>query len=299
MVVKYHTNNFLEEKWIKEILSNLINMEKVECRYNNDIEPNDKIIITSYVGRICGSKLNDIEYFDGVVIQLSDEFHQLPIWVDKVSLILRNYAINTEKNNIFSFPLGPNANIPIQIPIKKFNERTIDFCFIGQWHNFSSSSPANISRTNMIKCLEFFLEKKYNVYYKMNETFFSKDISQDEYAQILNNSKFVLCPQGGSWETMRIWEVLRQGAIPIVQSPWTRPWFVDGWPALETSLWDTNFCNTMVNFLKNENNNKFNEIQEKCLDWWENKCSPAAISYKIKQQKPFIYNILGEILLRK
>jgi len=81
-----------------------------------------------------------------------------------------------------------------------------------------------------------------NEYHVTSEIFsnkYNKIKQEDEYKQILQRSLFSLCPRGSSCSSVRFWESLHAGSIPILIS--------DNWLLPE---WDWN--NTIIKIKEKE-----------------------------------------------
>lgn len=94
------------------------------------------------------------------------------------------------------------------------------------------------------------------------------------YSTMLENTIFAPCPAGNSPETIRLYDVLESGAIPIslnhafLHSPLALgaighvPFpILKGWEELPS------FLSAMKERLKN-NPIAINELQKNCIDWW-------------------------------
>ena len=96
-----------------------------------------------------------------------------------------------------------------RIEFKKTSKRTTDFSFIGDYStNILRSDISNIKINNCI-------------YEPTGKWFFSHDIQtqqllKNKYISILEDTKFPLCPPGTGPSTLRFFETLSSGGIPII-----------------------------------------------------------------------------------
>lgn len=169
---------------------------------------------------------------------------------------LRLYFKHLNITKVFS-PLHDKVNfindieiIPISFT-SNFNfkqvKKDILFSFVGTYtsHPIREKMKIRINGENIIYR---------NTYHIDNNTFNdinSKEKEEREYQDILQRSRYSLCPRGSSPSSVRFWESLQAGSIPILIS--------DNWVLPE---WDWN--NTVV-FLKEAEFNKMTYTDIKTL----------------------------------
>jgi len=155
------------------------------------------------------------------LIGLSDERLQCNFPEDSFRWIFRNYLcekdnleylltnLQEHKSNIYWFPLGYNRNFdPYKSIIPMRNRK-----YLWSW----AGSNTTLARNEFIKVVlnnQTMMQKGFlyifSAYYDINM------LNRDNYSELLYNSKFVPCPQGGNPEQFRIWEAIIAGAVPIV-----------------------------------------------------------------------------------
>jgi hypothetical protein len=86
-----------------------------------------------------------------------------------------------------------------------------------------------------------------------------------EYKQLLNESIFSLCPSGSGANTIRFWECLSFGTIPILLADTLElPNIRDDWNKY-IIIWEEDNIENLYDFLKNLNIDKIGEMSENCL----------------------------------
>ena len=104
---------------------------------------------------------------------------------------------------------------------------------------------------------------------------FATGISGSEYANILYNSKIVLCPKGcTSSETFRHYEAMRAGCI-IISSDLPDTEFYKNAPFIILKDWKK--INSIVRALLMQPD-KMQELHLATLDWWKDKCNEGAVA---------------------
>ena len=152
--------------------------------------------------------------------------------------------------------------------------------------------------------------------YTLNETDTDRDRTM-KYNQLLLNSRYSLCPSGSGPNSIRFWESLAVGSIPVLLADTLEL------PAHE--LWDEtiiripeNKLEELPNILSNISDEKENKMRKNCLKLYEyyknnynngdtyndNNCNETNntnndtktifTSYKCNGDEPIIQNILGK-----
>jgi len=273
-VVSHINDDCLERDWLKEIFA-CMNVAS-EWEFDKECEdiPQPGILVTDFESSERAVEVSGGKPLNTVVFQISDEFHRVPALNKDVAVLCKNYAPTNFDlyRNMIPFPLGPNSMIPEPSEIKNVLDREIDISFVGQWHNPGGMSSSFVNRKSMFENA-MKLVKDFKADVRMTDTFCSNDVQPKQYAEILDNSKFVLCPWGGSPETFRIWEALRAGCIPIVQRQPIRPWFIENWPCPELKDWKF-----LPDLVRGHSDETLLRLQVECFMWWKQICDPKSIA---------------------
>ncbi|KST66492.1 glycosyltransferase family 47 protein [Mastigocoleus testarum] len=220
------------------------------------------------------------------------EFHQSNLYLN--SLILLQYirvvfkglkTWGVKSKNVFPFPLGyfRQSDLPT-VPIL---ERTCDVSFIGSLKNSPKQgllkmfgffkSPKIVSRQSMVSCVSKWQgADRYNVDVRLTSSFPHAEKTSEfgDYSERLMNTKICLSPRGTSLETFRYFEALRYGCI-LVSEPVPNYWFYKDSPAIYLNDW-----NKLPQLLESllGDTQRLEELHHKALNWWQNRCSPSAVS---------------------
>jgi hypothetical protein len=90
-------------------------------------------------------------------------------------------------------------------------------------------SPTHAERLNLISTLSQsnYVEKNYDEFF-----------SPKKFANLMNEYRYVLCPQGNGIDTHRFWESLYRGCVPIVlKSKWSLSLDYLNIPMLQLEKW--------------------------------------------------------------
>jgi hypothetical protein len=192
-----------------------------------------------------------------------------------------------EKNNIFIIPISlyavqnnENDNF-IRNSIKKYTAS-----FVGQ-----ISHKNNISnvRSDIKKYLtnekyfikinnEWFYQK--NVYSNKNNS--SESVYDTDYKNIIMESKYSLCPSGTGPNSIRMWEALSFGSIPILLSD---ELVLPSLPHVNYDefllIWKENEIYKLDNYLKNLDDKKIKKMSKKCISIYNKYFSPLKMHVAI------------------
>lgn len=119
------------------------------------------------------------------------------------------FTPHVESNQNFEFIPHYNPIFNEKPTVKDISERTFDFSFIGDYNTHSSRYKLS--------------EKKINnsIIKNTNGWFFYKNRGEqnnlkEEYIKILLNSKISLCPRGTGPSTLRLFESMSVGTVPLI-----------------------------------------------------------------------------------
>ncbi|MEE2746460.1 MAG: hypothetical protein VX617_06225 [Pseudomonadota bacterium] len=206
-----------------------------------------------------------------VVIQTSDESHEVPCFVDQAFLVFKNYKpFSIEPENLRVIPLGYNKDVPNLKP-KQILDRQFDIFFSGQTNYrgvfFKSLSEFKIS----------YPEWKMQV---LKAPGFRQGLSPENYSNYLIDSKVALAPRGVSHETFRIYEAMRAGCVVIAERQ-LPTWFSHGWPIIEVDDWANS--GPLISALLSDSEN-LEAISLRTLRWWSEYCNEDAVArYIVKE----------------
>ena len=202
-----------ERDWIIKLLNNF--------QINEIIDEAHKVVMNNAIIVTQGLAIEGIEFckyikkfraknFKVGCIHLSDEWRSYPVdFYKEVDFVFRNYyrdEVQKLKNCHF-FALGYKSGFSDSLVPKKISDRKYFLSFVGQlkgtrYKMFEKAKEVN--GNNFFCCT--------NAWDDPN------GLNTSEYAEVLNDSIFVLCPRGNfSLDTFRFYEALEAGAIPIVE----------------------------------------------------------------------------------
>jgi len=219
--------------------------------------PDSYRIVVKY-GNVDTPKFNDD--IKTIEFATSRESHNVPIsfYRDDIYAIFSNYFMldkwGLPMSNPLAYPLpiGTFIDFDNAPEIKPLPERKYDFSFIGQIPHTGTRDCFKRNMENMLKEQKKKSGKQFKYFLQYTEGF-GKGMSKEDYIDLLNDSKIVLCPTGAySLETFRFFEAIKMGAIPLVeQLPkfWyyeKAPYFYGKWQRLDTIL------SNSLNFLNSE-----------------------------------------------
>lgn len=206
-----------------------------------------------------------------------DSYMMLKLYFNHLNITKVFSPLHDKENNI------PDITI-IPIPFTSFFnfksvEKDIHFSFIGTY----TSHPL---RTRMKSRLHGPYIVYRDSYHVDTSVILSKDAKlteENEYQDILQRSRYSLCPRGSSVSSVRFWESLHAQAIPILVS--------DNWVLPE---WD--WSNTIIQIKENDFEkmnyidieNFLNNISEDKEQQLRNNCKKAYETFKTENFKEYI-----------
>lgn len=197
--------------------------------------------------------------------------------IDKIkdSIIFQNSICYYSKN----LPLHYNALVfPNQI--REINQSYFDISFLGNL-NFPL-------RENIKKKLEKNFNLKINIsefdYWNFNKNKKIKEISKINYFNLMNNSKFILCPRGNALNSIRFFETLSFGKIPILISDTIKLPLKSkiNYDKICLKIKEKNLdeiCDKVKYFMEN---NDLNLISKECRKIWENYFKEDKFNYFVE-----------------
>lgn len=105
-------------------------------------------------------------------------------------------------------------------------------------------------------------------------TYASRNRSQAEFADLLRRSKFVLCPRGYGTGSMRLFEVMQAGRVPVIISDsYVLPGNID-WSACALRIPESRVAD--VSSIIQDNMGNWESMAKQARMAWEDNFSPAA-----------------------
>jgi len=261
--------NYIDNQWIHkyDILENIINNE-----IKNNIVINNNVYYFTVVQHICFRDY--IQTFKKLRIKYIFTPHKIP------------YDIFIEKEHdifiipISLFPLQTNENLFV----KDVPEKTFLTNFIGQvYHkNFVSDIRRKIIENfkDISNCLIQTKDKWHleNIVYKN----INDDYNDNFYKNVILNSKFTLCPSGTGPNSIRLWEVLSYGSIPVILSDTI---MLPELPNINYNdcfvFWKENDIDKLYDYLLTFTTEKITKMTSLCLSLYSNYFSPTKMHYPI------------------
>ncbi|MBH8561380.1 glycosyltransferase family 1 protein [Nostoc sp. CENA67] len=207
-------------------------------------------------------------------------------WHNFKSLLLGKNPITP----IYDIPLGYNNSK--DMPIKNIQERLYNTYFSGSvvhvpyplWSlKYWLGTPKSLARKLMIASVNKFKRKNpdFKVELSITGGFRNRTIEDERsYCEIMMDTKICLVPRGTSFETTRLFEAMKYGCIVVAEALPSR-WYLDGSPIIQIKDWQ-DLEGILINLLDNEQ--LMQEMHEKSLDWWNNKCSETILAEYIVEK---------------
>jgi hypothetical protein len=202
-----------------------------------------------------------------VVLQTSDEGHEIPSYADEVFMVFKNYpSFAKPPDNVKFIPLGCNKDVPA-LPARPMNARGTDVFFIGRKEFrddfFAAALPLN-EREDLVAQIGV-------------GPAFREGMAPTDYAAMLADTKIALCPRGVSHETFRTYEALRAGCA-VIAARHLSSWWTAGWPVIEIDDWAG--LGTLIDELRADPV-RLDALGQRGLAWWRARCSPKAVGAHI------------------
>lgn len=188
---------------------------------------------------------------------------RLPKLLEHFDYVYLQNSLISDNKRIFTLPIGVE-NLKFGINGLPSNLRSLR-----SWQNRDKSlvigpfSPTHESRLLAISGEEL----------GSGFTVIKERLSPKQYAAVVNEHRFVLCPRGNGIDTHRFWETLYRGAIPIVlANNWSRSLTIHGFPFIQ--LEDFSSASIKKGIAEFENSHpdyRFDPLTTKSLwvDYWE------------------------------
>lgn len=224
---------FFEYEWINSLLSgfeinHIIDPESADCGENAIIVANlteilcggqegfrflrnyghytkERQRLHNYIKRLknAGAKVGLFHIGDEFRIESTDFYRDL----DFVFRQCYKEEAHKKHKNCYYLPLGCKSGFSSKLVDKPIHEREYTWSFAGQLKG---------SRYEMVEYAKSVPKGKYHANNVFNDP---NGLNLEEYAALLSNTKFSLCPSGNfSVDCFRVYESLEAGAIPIIEA---------------------------------------------------------------------------------
>jgi hypothetical protein len=185
------------------------------------------------------------------------------------------HDINNHIENVDIIPISFTTFLKLEeIP------KDILFSFVGSY----TTHPIRQRMKNRIKGENIIYRNSYHVDPNVfNNVINLKEAEEKEYKNIIERSRFSLCPRGSSPSSVRFWESLQAGAIPILISDF---WKLPDWD------WDNTVLHLKENEFENmtydDISNKIKNISKEQEEVMRNNCKNAYTKFKKEKYKDYI-----------
>lgn len=212
IIWRSNPHQIMETSWLRFLMSGLETKDIIGEKIP-DHDKTEKVIVVTHGGKRgnhvkLSSFLEELNRnnFKIILFHLGDEFANEDISFYKYCrIVFRNYfRPEIDNSKIIFFPLGYKSNFLEGMESKNWNDRQYRWSFAGQ----------KGKRWEMINAAQAMGNGKLVITEKFNDP---GGLNTNDYAQLLCNTKVVLCPKGASLETFRLYEALEAGAIPLVE----------------------------------------------------------------------------------
>lgn len=201
-----------ERDWLSYLLKNTYDQFLITNKL--DELPTDKptVVITNhainYRKYLDDLRLNCKKY--GVILLSDENVCERMEYVHDPSCVFvaRNYfnPMYLKHRKVFTFGLGYKNDFNIKKDSPKFNERKLIWSFAGSFHDDFRKNAVNQFR-----------QLEPNKTHSVSGFNANDGLKTKEYVELLENSKFALCPRGQiNNDCFRIYEALEAGSIPVV-----------------------------------------------------------------------------------
>lgn len=198
----------------------------------------------------------------------------LNLWKDlNIETIYVSHCYKEENNpNIKSWPLYASSveGFPYDLEINK--NRKYLASFIGcHRHDYRSKIRINLNNYFHKYCNEDVYFELYDHWFYDRNVYKNKEVSNNQikkiknYNEILSNSTFSLCPEGTGPNTIRIWESMALGSIPVIYSDdWNPPKIEIPWSEFSIFIPQQDYGQT-IKVLNSVSKEKIEQMQINCV----------------------------------
>lgn len=239
----------------------------------------------------------DIKGEKKILLYFSDEHGSYPTdLIPNYYLIfkssLKSKSFYPENDVLFPFPIGYVTGVP-QIDHKKYADRTVNVFYSGNLSNpripiYKTLLELSFLPDWCFKVLFYFLKdqtvnflgRDFSNYFKDSYIKFTngygKGLSKQAYAEMMGNSKIVLCPKGFiNNETFRTYEGMRCGCTIITEKLPDHEFYVNA-PVYEVENWTEGLA--LAKELLSKSPEELESLRLKMIAGWANNMSEEAIA---------------------
>lgn len=187
---------------------------------------------------------------------------------------------------VYEIPLGCYAYE--DVTFLELDQRENDLFFAGSMQHVKGKGmtikrPKELARRRMENALDALAAKRPEIKIKKTVTGSFKEsinTSNTSYLENMMNTKICPAPRGANLETFRFYEAIRSGCIPIGEA-FPKAWYYEGAPIIRLKDWSE--IDTVIPELL-QDKTRMQELQQKVLAWWNDKCSEKATADFIAQK---------------
>lgn len=234
--------------------------------------------------RTCGQSPFVKEAFDfrGVKDVFSNALEQALAFYKGSSSHIKNLIKSKEyksKTQVYDIPIGYYANE--EVDFVPFSDRQNDLFFAGSVQHVAGGSMVikntkELARDRMQLAMRRIKHREIATVKTVYTSSFSTSLGNKNllYLQNMMNAKICPVPRGKNLDTFRFYEALRYGCIPVGET-FPKSWFYDGAPFIKLESW-ADLPKKVSDLLANPD--RMEELHQKALSWWNDKCSEKALS---------------------
>lgn len=198
--------------------------------------------------------------------------------------VMRNdYLIEKE----FNIKIIPLSLFPVQCktyqPISRFDQRKYLASFIGNHTDKHYMTDIRVKIFDEFKYNDCFIHRNNEWYYQSivykKKQEFDK-LNDENYKSNLEATKFTLCPSGSGPNSIRMWEAMSFGSIPVILSDeLVLPDIVD---FNECSIiYKEDEIGSLYNILRDINAEKWKKMSDKCIEYYKKYFSKYSMHQQI------------------
>eukprot|EP00158_Paraphelidium_tribonemae_P003726 Partr_v1_DN26332_c0_g1_i2_m43254 len=199
-------------------------------------------------------------------LQMGDELFSRPVeFYSEVDFAFRNYFnrdILAKYENSMYVPVGTRSGLFFPhsfVPVPSSRRRYL-YSFIGSL------------RSNRKYALDSVTYGRDQAFIKVNQNWASNaGMKAIHYRNVITESKFVLCPWGNNEESVRFYEALEAGAIPVAQKSQLKTGdFIDDGLGADSPVLRVNDWKEVDDLLRyyEEHPIEMDKLQRRIVEWW-------------------------------
>lgn len=232
-----------------------------------------------------------------VLLYFSEERGEDPVHLsEKYHAIFKSYIPEVSSSaNVFPLALGYVKGVE-ELPIKPIRDRKYNVFFRGNLNEsrlpfYKSFSILSRLLPDTLKGKRFLIKylvkwkSDYSHYFPNSIIYFNNSFKSgftpSEYAEVLTDSKIVLCPAGfSSSECFRHYEAMRAGCVIVSERLPDNELYADS-PIIQISDWQEGLkiAEELI-----QNPVEMQNLQDKAVSWWKDRWSEKATANYIKRK---------------